>query len=602
MSRKPVSGNSPVDIPKNVVVDPKGYVYLNRGYSIRTSKDGSHTYVDHSRILIGKVVETSMGNWRSERKMYPNARYMKMLEDEKREKTGENLPEADKSSRPVRTGRHDNLSAGFWIALQTIAEEAGLIEILRTVFGENTAYLLLDFTQYMLLASSAVLQHFPIWAMTHATFSDCIPDDCELGAAFSNDISVSKINLFKKLWARSAVESEENLFFCYDSTNVNSQAEGVFLVEKGYAKDDPGLTQVNTEYVVRERDGLPVAFGEYPGSINDIKEASEMIAFMEDILKSPGTETPDKSFSLTMVCDRGYISRNNVILMDEVGMDFLLMLRKDLNVADSLLLSNLNSVRISQNYNKEYKKYGLTVEGHLFEKDEKIRYFHIIWDPAWESEHRETLYNNIEAKEKDLLKKIEGKVRLTEEEIYNNYGEFFDVCLKSSGFIKTDKRGYIILAAERKHDEITEADRKCGYMILVTSRKMTAFEALDACSKRDCVEKVFSTIKSRPGMKKYGYHSDNSMHALALVWFTASIIYALMKDKTQNLGEENCRDFTTPDVIRLLEEIDCDRDLETNHYERRYQLSAKQTSIIKALGISQSDIDTAISQFDRFML
>lgn len=41
MSPKPVSGNSPVDIPKNVVVDLKGYVYLNLGYSIRTSKDGS---------------------------------------------------------------------------------------------------------------------------------------------------------------------------------------------------------------------------------------------------------------------------------------------------------------------------------------------------------------------------------------------------------------------------------------------------------------------------------------------------------------------------------------------------------------------------------
>lgn len=290
-----------------------------------------------------------MGNWRSDRKMYPNARYMKMLEDEKREKANENLPEVDKSSRPVRTGRHDNLSAGFWVAMQTIAEEAGLIEILCTVFGETKAYLLLDFAQYMLLASSAVRQHFPICAMNHATFSDYIPSDCELSVVFSNDISVSKINLFKKLWARSVVESEENLFFCYDSTNVNSQAEGVFLVEKGHAKDDPSLAQVNTEYVVRERDGLSVAFGEYPGSINDIKEASEMIAFMEGILKSANMETTDKPFSLTMVCDRGYISKNNVILMDEAGMDFLLMLRKDLNVADSLLSSNLDSDRISQN-------------------------------------------------------------------------------------------------------------------------------------------------------------------------------------------------------------------------------------------------------------
>ena len=78
------------------------------------------------------------------------------------------------------------------------------------------------------------------------------------------------------------------------------------LVEKGHAKDDPTLCQVNMDYVVRQGDGLPVTFTTFPGSINDTAEASEMLRFFKDLLD--GTDKQDVRPDITMICDRGYLS------------------------------------------------------------------------------------------------------------------------------------------------------------------------------------------------------------------------------------------------------------------------------------------------------
>ena len=60
------------------------------------------------------------------------------------------------------------------------------------------------------------------------------------------------------------------------------------IVQKGYAKDDPTLPQVNTDYVIRQSDGMPITYLHSPGSVTDIASASEMIKFFEEIGKELG--------------------------------------------------------------------------------------------------------------------------------------------------------------------------------------------------------------------------------------------------------------------------------------------------------------------------
>ena len=165
------------------------------------------------------------------------------------------------------------------------------------------------------------MQHYPAWAREHALFSETIRDDSFLGKFLRGSLTIPKINCFKKKWASQNI-GDGKVYLCYDSTNVNSQAEGVCIVQKGFAKDDKTLPQVNTDYVVRQADGMPLTYMHSPGSVADIAQAQEMIKFFDGI-----TDKDGKNVSIVLVCDRGYISENNLKQMDEAGIGYLLMLR-----------------------------------------------------------------------------------------------------------------------------------------------------------------------------------------------------------------------------------------------------------------------------------
>ena len=138
--------------------------------------------------------------------------------------------------------------------------DSGLTEELLKVFSEEEAYLMLDLSMFMLSAKSAVFQEYPHWGRSHAIFSESVRSDSYISRFQKGSISLSRINLINELWAKRAID-DGKLYFCYASTNINSQSEGVFLVQKGHAKDDNSLEQVNVDYVVvRQRDGLPVTF------------------------------------------------------------------------------------------------------------------------------------------------------------------------------------------------------------------------------------------------------------------------------------------------------------------------------------------------------
>ena len=148
-----------------------------------------------------------------------------------------------------------------------------------------------------------------------------IQDDTCLGQFLKTKLTIPKINQFKFRWAVENI-GEGTVYLCYDSTNVNCQADGVFIVQKGHAKDDPSLPQVNTDYVIRQADGMPLTYMHSPGSVTDIAQAQEIIRFFEKI----GDET-GKKVKIVLICDRGYISEKNLKLMDNAGIAYLLMLR-----------------------------------------------------------------------------------------------------------------------------------------------------------------------------------------------------------------------------------------------------------------------------------
>ena len=59
-------------------------------------------------------------------------------------------------------------------------------------------------------------------------------------------------------------------------------------------------------------------------------EATEMLKFL-------GTLKDLKNSSITIICDRGYMSEDNVQRMDDASLNFLLMLKSNMNVTKDLL-------------------------------------------------------------------------------------------------------------------------------------------------------------------------------------------------------------------------------------------------------------------------
>ena len=595
MSKIDRSENNIFPWPKGAYIRNKSYVYINtsnRYISPSEKKEkGTRGYTGHESVCIGVTVDPSNLNIKQ---LYANPAYRAKL-------VPVELPDPPKMA--------DSLAVGlkYWIA--EASDQSGLTADLTYAFGETETQLILDLTAYMLSKESAVMQHFPAWAREHELFSADIRDDTFIGQFLKNTLTIPRIRQFREKWAVRNI-GDGRVFLCYDSTNVNSQAEGVFIVQKGHAKDDPGLAQVNTDYVIRQSDGLPLTYLHSPGSVTDIAQASEMIRFISHIKCVSG-----KDINLCLICDRGYISEPNLKHMDEAGIEYLLMLRTNFFKYDELADSVIDFIKSYkyelQNENGD-ERYGVTRECTLY-KDGPTCTAQIIWSAERYSSKREKVKNTIATERKRLETFIAGnKGKSFEIEELEWVPPYFRLQLEKGEpkYVERKKRerggGTRIVEIETVKvtgyvDDETEINRlflKAGIMVTISRMQMTAQQANDAYAKRDCVEKTFEALKSHPGMDKIGVTTEEAMHGKGLVWFVASVLHALLFTATAPLRATDRKHFTVPAMIDLMEAIKADKNLATGKRERRYKLTSKQHKVLHYWDINERTIDERIADID----
>ena len=565
------------DLPVGANVTKSNAVYINNGNYRVEPGDNRRAYTSHKKICIGVIQIDSNGN--PTKRMYANTNYYQLFNRQR-------LPEPPKWA--------DSLSVGPRLLTESISDEYDLITILVEVFGSEATSLIMDLATYMLVEEKAVFQHYPTWARRHVLYSNTIRSDSYISEFLGNEISFSKIDLFKCKWASRHLGSGK-VYFCYDSTNTNCQAEGVFLVQKGHAKDDPTLMQVNTDYVVRQEDGLPFTFMEFPGSIVDVTEASEMITFLKRL-------SEEKPVKITLICDRGYISEENIIAFDSAGIDFLLMLKSNMNDHQKILEKHAHEVKNNYScYIEEFDEFGKTIESTLFASNTK-RYFHLIWNQNLEGKHRARLLKAIKNKKTEIQKAINRKTKYTEDQL-KPMRQWFFLTTEAAGTIKVKAKGkekykevpaYVITDMDENHEAITVGLNECGFYLLVTSEKMSVNEARAAYSKRDCVEKVFQALKSSLGMDQIGVGSDDNLQGKSLIWFVAAILHSVLFINTRSLRLKDKKSYTVPAEIDKLDAIVADRNISTSKYSRRYALDKKQNDIFNACGLSLARLDEII--------
>ena len=184
-------------------------------------------------------------------------------------------------------------------------------------------------------------------------------------------------------------------------------------------------------------------------------------------------------------------------------------------------------------------------------------------------------------KEKHLQKKVDEKIRRKEEMV--SYEKLFK--------LKYDNNGYLESYTKKDREIQKEIDR-LGFFVIVTSKEMTASEALDIYRKRDNVEKIFRMLKTGLEYDTFRVHSQESLESKTYVMFIASIvrnhIFQGLKKLTEK--ENDKKSYTVPAAISELEKITIVKNSK-DLYIRRYGLTKKQKNILGQFNVTESYIN-----------
>jgi transposase len=342
------------------------------------------------------------------------------------------------------------------------------------------------------------------------------------------------------------------------------------MVEFGHAKDPRDLPIFNYAVAYDTNNREPLFYEQYPGSIVDISQ----LQFMLEKARGYGYKR------VGFILDRGYFSKENIRYMDQCGYDFIIMVKGMASFVSSLILENKGKFENKRECSiRKYKTYGMTVRHQLYASDEEERYFHLYYSDQKASAQREQVEAKID-RMANHLNKLKGKA-VTIGEGYRKYFELFI----------HEKDGVFLFAKEKA--EVIEKERDlCGYFVIVTSKKMSAKEALELYKSRDASEKLFSGDKSYLGNKSLRVQSDEAAAGKIFTEFIALIVrcrmYTMLKDELEKL-EIKPNYMTVPAAVRELEKIEMLKGAD-NEYNLDYAVTATQKTILNAFGMSADNI------------
>ncbi len=537
---------------KNLQADGSSYVYAVTGKTYHKDRQ----YVTEKRTCVGKMIDDEY--------MAPNGMFVMMFPEEA-EKIEEGAQE-----------RGDYLKIGTPMLINRIMEDNKISALLDTIHGERDAGLIKGLVSYMVINGTGTMQHFPAYEREHFTASGRSHDDTQASGFLKERIKSKDIGQFLDNW-NGLRDGKNSIYVCYDSTNMNTRAEGMEPGGYGHARDDKETEQVNISYAIGRDDATPLFYGMYPGSIID----NSQCAWMAGKAREYGYT------HIGLILDRGYFSMKNIKHFAENGYEFLMMAKTDSKPAKEMIKeAKLPLMTKSKHYLPGHEVYGMTKEA-TFGDTPAARYFHIYYDNVRAGEERNRFFDSIIEKEKQLEKKTDGKFRKEGELIA--YKKYFRLKFDDHGYMKSYRRD------EKK---IEETAAQYGFFVIVTSKKMDASEALDIYRSRDSSEKMFMSLKSGLGYDTYRAHTQKSLEAKTHVAFLAGIVRNELSRKLKKISGKDKKNYTVPAAIRELEKITAVQDAR-GRYIRRYGLTARQKKIMSAFGINEKQVNDTVNAINK---
>ena len=535
------------------VPDEKGKITTkSKGDAIYVNYEVGREYFPDKQYTIPKRVTIGKLSKADKRMMVPNQNFLTYF------------PEVELPEEKFNSNRSSCLKIGPYIVIQKILEEYKIPELLGRQFGSKDLGLFLDLMAYSIVCENNAGQYYPMYAYGHPLFTEGmrIYSDTKVSdflCGMSGEESIGFLNDWN-----STCDHREKIYISYDSTNKNSEAGNIEMVEFGEAKVDVGLPIFNYSVAYDTKNAKPLFYETYLGSIADISQ----IEFMLGKAKGYGYK------NIGFILDRGYFSKGNIRKMDEYGYSFVIMVKGMAKLVNTLVLKNKGGFEEERKYSiRKHHVYGFTVKSKLYLDDEKDRYFHIYHSTGKEHGEKEELEEMLERLGKSLRAQYGTDYQLSDAE-----KEYFDTFYDSHG---------ILTLVKEKDDVIKRALQLCGYFCIVTSDKMTAAEAIDLYYSRDASEKLFRGDKSYLGNKSERTHYTESTEAKIFVEFIALIvrnrIYTRLKEELEKIDEKP-NYMTVPAAIRELEKIEMIRGHD-RIYRLDHAVTKTQKTILNAFGM-----------------
>lgn len=542
----------------------KGVTYIYYAYG--RSYDAVKKYSVPRNTTIGKCPDTGSDM------MYPNENYLKYFPQE-------SIPEECRP--PYRSGC---LRIGAFLIIRKVISECRLDELMLNLLGKDCG-LFLDIAAYTIVTENNAGQYYPDYAFNHPllTYGMKVYSDSKVSDfinSITRDHSISFLNGWNE-WQ----DHREKIYISYDSTNKNSDAGDLELVEIGHPKDDQGKPIINYSIAYNCNNSTPIFYEEYPGSIVDVSQLQLMLE------KAKGYGYRQVGFIL----DRGYFSKENIHYMDKCGFDFIIMMKGMKPLVKSLVLEVKGTFEEKRQYSiRDHKVSGITVKRQLYASDKGPRYFHIYFNERKQASERELFEARIDRYAAYLHSREGSKAEHLE-----GFARYFDLIYYHRG--EPDEK---FMYGRELYDVINEEIGLCGYFVIITSENMTAEQALDKYKSRDASEKLFRGDKSYLGNRSLRVASNESLHAKIFIEFVALIIrnriYTLLKEQEKR-SKSRQNYMTVPAAIRELEKIEMLRQADRN-YRLDYALTATQKEILKAFNLSEANIRAQASAINEDLM
>jgi len=555
--------NTAVKIPvvKGKIITKKkgGATYIL--YQYGSEYNPEKRYAVPQRAIVGKVSDADPTL------MFPNEKFQTYFPDVA---LSDKLPYAYRSCC---------LRIGSYIIIQKVLDEYKLQPMLYKRFGKDTG-LILDLVAYLVVEEDNVGQYYPDFAFSHPLFSEkmTIYSDtkvCRLLKSMTKDQFIG----FLDDWNENR-DHKSRIYISYDSTNKNSEAGDIDIVEFGKAKDDKGLPVFNLSIAMDKTNRVPLFYEEYPGSITDVSQ----FTFMVDKVIEYGYK------KIGFILDRGYFSKENIKYINDNGYTFIIMCKGCKALVSSLVLENRDTFETNREASiRSYKVYGTTVTARLYEDDTQDRYFHIYYNPSKQAAEREQLEQKIDKYRQFLEKNLNTDVKFGK-----TYHEYFHLHYNKKG---------IFVGADERSDVIERELKLCGYFCIITSENMTASQALIQYKGRDISEKLFRDDKTFIGSRSERVQSSQSISSKIFIEFVALIvrnrIYNLLKEQMVQM-ESKRKYMTVPAAIRELEKIEMVRR-NGGSYRLDHAVTRTQKIILSSFGLDETSIGKSAEEISKLL-